>query len=94
MHLTKAMIVHSVSGKVYIDYNLWSDTLGHNVFWNIKNEAEIVPKLLKALEYYIQKHKDAEKELFCTKAKIEAFALQFGLEEYPQSDKDFIESYR
>lgn len=91
--LTKESFVHSKSGKLYESLWLWSNELDRNVFWKIE-EKELIPELLNALQYHIRKQKETEKELHEVKAKVEAFALSFGFEEYPKSDKEFISSYR
>jgi hypothetical protein len=91
--LTKESFVHTKSGKLYESLYLWSDKLERNVFYKIP-ESDLIPELLNALEYHIDKQIQAERELRETKSKIEAFALSFGFEEYPEDDKQFISSYR
>lgn len=91
--LTKESFVHSKSGELYESLWLWSNELDSNVFWKIE-EKDLIPKLLDALQYHITKQLEAEKELSGVRAKIEAFALSFGFEEYPESDKDFMKAYR
>lgn len=93
LELTKESFVHTKSGKLYESLYLWSNTLERNIFWKI-SESELIPELLNAIEYHIDKQLKAEKELQETKAKIGAFALSFGFEEYPEDDKQFISSYR
>lgn len=91
--LTKESFIHSKSGELYESLWLWSDDLDRNIFWKI-NEKDLIPELLEALEHHIRKQKETEKELCAVKSKVEAFALSFGFEEYPESDKEFISSYR
>lgn len=91
--LSKESFVHTKSSELYENLYLWSNTLNQNVFYKIP-ESDLVPELLKALEYHIEKQLKAEKELQETKCKIEQFALLFGFEEYPEDDKHFIQSYR